>query len=66
MTSTLDHRLTVVRVLTVGFAVGFLGVRLPHLFAFAHYEADRFDPVGVLAWLDEPINPSLWRAGLLS
>ncbi len=65
MTDVPGERLRLVRVLTVGFAVGFLVVRLPHLLNLATYGADRFEPVGVLAPLGQPLDPALWRAVVL-
>jgi hypothetical protein len=61
VSDALVERLRVVRVLTVGFGVGFLVVRLPHLLALAHYDADRFEPVGILRRLDRPFDPLLWK-----
>jgi hypothetical protein len=55
------ERLGALRVLIGGFAVGYLLVRLPHLFGVAGFDDERFDPVGAAGWLDAPLAPGLFR-----
>src|SRR5262245_13960330 len=54
------RRLAVLRILVVGYAVGWLTLRLPHLLSVARLRDDaRFDPVGPLSLLPRPVPPAL-------
>ena len=56
------ERLAALRILTVGFALGYLLVRLPHLLDVARLSAitpDRFEPVGPLVLLRDPLPESV-------
>jgi hypothetical protein len=55
-------RLAVLRVLTSLFATGYLVVRLPAYEALTDAPSVRFEPVGVLAWLDSPLSAPVWMA----
>jgi hypothetical protein len=55
------ERLAMFRLLAGGFAVGYLLVRAPAFWALADRQPARFEPVGVLAWLDEPVSSPLWH-----
>lgn len=56
------ERLAAFRILAGAFAVAYLVVRLPAFLAVADNEADRFAPVGLLAWLDGPWPAAAVRA----
>jgi hypothetical protein len=49
------ERLATLRILTGLFAVIYLAVRLPAFLVLADAQPSRFEPVGVLAFLDEPL-----------
>lgn len=53
------------RVLVGAFGLGFLLVRLPHLLGVARADDPRFEPVGPLAWLAEPVRPGVGQAVLV-
>jgi hypothetical protein len=55
------ERLGMFRLLAGGFAVGYLLVRAPAFWSLADRSPARFEPVGVLAWLDEPLSSRLWH-----
>jgi hypothetical protein len=58
-------RLAVLRVLVVGYAVGWLVLRLPHLVGVARLQDPaRFDPIGILALLRSPVPPAVGLAVL--
>ena len=50
------ERLAMLRIVVMGFATGYLVIRLPAFLALADLPDDRFEPVGVLAWLREPLG----------
>ncbi len=52
-------RLGTVRILVGGYAVMFVVIRSFHWLDVARLPRRRFDPVGVLSWLTEPLSPSL-------
>lgn len=53
-------RLAVLRVLIVGFAQLWLLAMAPLLLGTLRFPADRFEPIGVVAWLlDAPVAPAL-------
>lgn len=47
-------RLAAVRILVGGFALVYLGLRIPHIASYAHFPARQFAPVGVLSILAQP------------
>ena len=51
------QRLAALRIVVGLFAVGYLGARLPHLFALAHFDRAQFQPIGVVSVLDRPLLP---------
>jgi len=54
------RRLAVLRILVVGFALGWLVLRLPHLLSVARFDDDdRFDPVGALSLVPGPVPPGV-------
>ena len=53
------RRLAVVRILVGTYAVIFVAIRSIHWFDVARLPERRFDPVGVLAWLDAPFTGGL-------
>lgn len=56
------ERLAVLRVLIGGYALGYLVIRAPHLLGTFDFDDARFDPVGPLWWLDDPLSPGAGRA----
>ena len=52
------------RILTGLFAVGYLLVRLPYFVDVTQLDPARWDPPGVLAWLDAPPSPGVAQAVL--
>lgn len=55
-------RPAVLRILVGGFAVAALSVELSEYLRLAERDAQRFDPVGPLFFLDSPIGDGAWRA----
>lgn len=55
------ERLAVFRVLVGAFAVVYLAVRSPAFWSLADRSTARFEPVGVLAWIDHPLAGSSWH-----
>ena len=53
------ERLAVLRLLVGGFAVAWLAGRAGHLLSFRHFDAVRFEPVGVVTALDRPLADGL-------
>ena len=53
------RRLAVVRILVGTYAVVFVAIRSWHWLDVARLPDRRFDPVGVLGWLDQPFTPGL-------
>jgi hypothetical protein len=53
------------RVLTSLFATGYLVVLSPALWGLADAPTSRFEPVGVLAWLDSPFPSAAWAGVVL-
>jgi hypothetical protein len=64
--STLAERPAALRVLVGGFAVGYLVVRSAHFWQVAALEHRRWEPVGLLGWLDDPLPASVARGVLLA
>jgi hypothetical protein len=64
MSTAPPERLAAFRVLSGGFALGYLLVRLPYLLDVIHLDARRWDPPGALAGLSRPLTPGLAQ-GLL-
>jgi hypothetical protein len=66
------ERLAAVRILVGGFALLYLGVRIPHIASYLSFPARQFQPVGPLAALDRPppgaaviaLLPLAWMATL--
>jgi hypothetical protein len=58
-------RLAVFRILIGVFCAGYLVVRLPTLLAMGDEAPSRWDPVGVLWWLGEPLPSWLVRCAVL-
>ena len=56
------ERLAMLRIATGVFACGYLAVRLPVFLALADADRHRFDPVGVLAFLDGPLPSAAVRS----
>ena len=56
------ERLAILRILIGGFALGYLVVRMPQLTTVAGFSEQRWDPVGVLSPLSEPMPVWLGRA----
>ena len=50
------RRLAVVRILVGAYAVVFVAIRSFHWLDVARLPERRFDPVGVLGWLDQPFT----------
>ncbi len=48
------ERLAAVRILVGGFALLYLGIRIPHIASYLSFPARQFQPVGLLAVLDRP------------
>lgn len=53
-------RLAVLRLVAMGFATGYLVLRLPAFLRLSDLSPDRFEPVGVMAWVREPLPGALW------
>ena len=53
------ERLAMMRIAVGVFAIGYLAVRAPVFLALADRDPAGFEPVGVLAWLDEPVADAL-------
>ena len=58
------HRLATLRILVGTFATVFLVVRSGYLFDISRLPPARFEPVGLLGWLGEPLPVWLVEAGL--
>ena len=58
------RRLASLRILVGAFATVFLVVRAPYLFDISSLPAARFEPVGVLGWLDDPLPLWLVKSAL--
>ena len=52
-----DRRLAALRILVCGYATVWTTVRAPHLLDTIDFEARRLQPVGLLAWIDQPLPP---------
>lgn len=50
-------RLAAVRIIVGAFAVGYLALRFPHLWALADFDRTQFAPVGIVSLLDRPLMP---------
>ncbi|MEO7398751.1 MAG: HTTM domain-containing protein [Ilumatobacteraceae bacterium] len=59
-------RLALFRVITGLFATVYLTIRVRAFAALADNDTSRFDPVGVLSWLDRPLTDGLWLAVLVA
>lgn len=57
------ERLAVVRALVGAYATVYLTVRAPSFLRVAAFAPERFDPVGVAAWLPAPLPPA-WAGAL--
>lgn len=55
------ERLAMLRVLVGLYSVVYLAIRLPYLMSFARHKAVQFQPIGALAWMDRPFDPTLYR-----
>jgi hypothetical protein len=55
------HRLAVLRVLVGGFAVCYLVARFAHFWSVMDLEPRRWEPVGVIGWLDTAPDATLTR-----
>jgi hypothetical protein len=58
------RRLGALRVVVGAYALVYLLARSPHLLRFAAYDRAYFAPLGVLAFLDAPLPPALYRAAV--
>lgn len=56
------ERLAALRILVGAYSVVYFGVRLPHWLSFAHHRAVQFQPIGVLAGLDAPLDDMLYQS----
>jgi hypothetical protein len=56
------ERLAVLRGLVGAYALVYLVIRLPYLLGVARTDDARFEPVGPLAWLRDPISPGMGQA----
>ena len=54
-------RLAMLRVLVGLYGVVYLAIRLRHLMSFANQNAVRFRPIGILAWMEQPFDATLYR-----
>jgi hypothetical protein len=54
-----DRRLAALRIAICGYATVWTAVRSSHLIDTTDFEARRLDPVGPLAWIDQPLPASL-------
>lgn len=59
------ERLAMLRVLVGAYSVVYFGVRLPHWLSFADHRPVQFQPIGVLAGLDSPLNDLLYQSLVL-
>jgi hypothetical protein len=59
-------RLGALRVISGGFALGYLLLRWPNLISYADFEASQFEPVGVANVLGQPIDAWLVQAAVLT
>lgn len=66
MSTAPPERLAAFRVLSGGFALGYLLVRLPYLLDVVHLDARRWDPPGALAGLSHPLAPAVAQGLLLA
>ena len=48
------ERLAAVRILVGGFALVYLGLRIPHIASYVSFASRHFAPVGVMAVLHQP------------
>lgn len=53
------RRLSIVRIIVGGYATVFVGLRAFHWLDVAGLPDSRFRPIGILAWLDEPLSTGL-------
>ena len=60
-----DRRLAALRIVICGYATVWTAVRAPHLIDTIDLEARRLDPVGSLAWIDQPLPASLVVAAVV-
>ncbi len=60
-----DRRLAALRILVCGYATIWSTARAPHLLDTIDLEARRLDPVGPLAWIDQPVPGWLVVAAVL-
>ena len=60
------ERPAALRVLVGGFALGYLLVRASHFWALAGLDARRWEPVGILGWVDDPLPPGSVHALLVA
>jgi hypothetical protein len=60
------ERPAALRILVGGFALGYLLTRAPHFWQVAGLERRRFEPVGLLGWLDDPLPAAAVRALLVA
>ncbi|MFV1990653.1 MAG: HTTM domain-containing protein [Acidimicrobiales bacterium] len=60
------RHLAYLRIASGGFALAYLLVRAPHLLSFGSYDADRFEPVGIVGTiLGEPLSATMVTVLLL-
>lgn len=64
------RRIAIVRTLTFGYATAWLLIRAPYVWDVAGLPERRFEPVGVLAWLERmparPVVVTAWLVAVLS
>lgn len=49
------------RILVGLYSVVYLSIRLPYILSFARHRSDQFRPIGLLAWMDQPLDPAVYR-----
>ena len=59
-------RVATLRVLVGGYAVAYLVIRAPHFWRSFALEPRRWEPVGIVGWLDEPVPSALARIALVA
>ncbi len=50
------------RILVGLYSVVYLAIRLPYLLSFARHGPSQFHPIGLLAWMEQPLDPWIYRA----
>ncbi|MEM7436518.1 MAG: HTTM domain-containing protein [Myxococcota bacterium] len=56
------ERIATLRILVGLYSVIYLAVRLPYFLSFARHRPVQFQPIGVLSWMNEPLEANAYRA----